>query len=391
MAATDTRPQDLTSTNLGRIQVIESPEAIAVSMRSRQQFMIVFLSLWLTGWTVACLFLVHKVITQPSLLMAMFAMPFLAGEVFVVCVLFEMIFGREEMVLNSSGLRFRGAGLFSASKSYFPLADVLSFTPRNHPGDSDSPPSYDIEICTMGASVVCGSTMPQFDLERLASRLNERLITLKIDLQIPLEIELNPADARGTSPPGETRWQFIQLPDEVKLVEAGQWNTRNILMLLFINLFWSSLVGIFIYSLLGIGQGPPAPKGMDWFLFVFLIPFGLIGLAMLVGLVAAIFDFAKQIAFSIGPTESVWSIRYGAIPVWPAFRYRYDSLLAVDVEEIRGRLGNSNQPAGTAGKTFGLSLKGTKGEITKFRGLTRGEAVWMKGLVQSAGYLQVTR
>lgn len=390
MAAANTRPQELTSTNFGRIQVIESSEAIAVSIRSRQWFAIGFLSLWLTGWTVACVFLVHKVITQASIPMVMFATPFLAGEVFGFCVLFELIFGREEMYLSSSGLRFRGAGFFSAAKSFVPLADVISFEQRTHLGDSESGPSYDIEICTMGTSLVCGSSMPRRDLEQLAARLNERLITLKTELQIPLKIELNPADARDFSRPGETHWQFIQLPDEIKLVETGHWNTRNVLILLFVNLLWNSIVGIFVCSLFGIGQGAAVPKGMNWFLFVFLIPFELIGLAMLVGLVAAIFDFARVTTFSIGPTESVWSIRYGGIPIWPAFRYRYESLVRVDVEEILRKSVSSNRARSAAGENFGLSLKGPKVEITKFRGLTRGEAVWMKGLIQSAGYVEVT-
>lgn len=79
-----------------------------------------FLMLWLTGWTFACGALVSKIASGPFAIgELLFALPFLAAEVAVACIVVVMLFGHTAIVISKhGGSRFTGIGSLGYTKTF---------------------------------------------------------------------------------------------------------------------------------------------------------------------------------------------------------------------------------------------------------------------------------
>ena len=86
-----------------------------------------FLLLWLTGWTVGCLFLAAEAIREPKVFTFLFAVPFWASWVFVFALILKSFFQREALSLDHDGARYVKRVLIPLSVRHVPLDEVRRF------------------------------------------------------------------------------------------------------------------------------------------------------------------------------------------------------------------------------------------------------------------------
>jgi hypothetical protein len=156
-------------------------------------------------------------------------------------------------------------------------------------------------------------------------------------------------------------------------------------MLLFVNAFWNGIVSVFVLILFGVMQVNNAPQGWPWWgMFVFLIPFEAIGLAILAALVSTVLEPWRYTAWQFERDRIVSRTR------WPVYGHTREwDVLDLDRLELR-RLGNDSRgrhySKTTSDRTdqmpFELALvAGNNVDLCAIRGLTEGEARWMARLI----------
>jgi len=115
--------------------------------------MVIFLLVWLSGWTVACGFLAKAVWDKPG--MILFAMPFFAGEIFAAIILLWIFFGRTHYILTPDGLQVTRRLLTWSKTRMFPIQDIKGFKQVKDGGEGeDSFPSWGLVVVMNNAKSV---------------------------------------------------------------------------------------------------------------------------------------------------------------------------------------------------------------------------------------------
>jgi hypothetical protein len=294
-----------------------------------------FLLLWLTGWTVGCVMLLGMVIQQPAVTSLMFAIPFWASWIFVFCLVMNSFFRKELLELGPEGIQFVCRVIVPIMRRIVPLEEVEGFGSYLKVTDSESNTlAKGIEVRTRGHGFRFGQGLPDAERAWLIDQLNEQLDRLAPDQARPMvgsgsahdtdgeaddlgKIDDRPerADAESSerlvaaatpiAPPSDSRWTRLDDFHQITFVTRGRAGCGAIGMLLFINAFWNGIVGVFVTQLLGapmFGDGGGLKGAEWWFLFVFLIPFEVIGLVMFVGLLVTVVEPFRR---------TRWSFAYG--------------------------------------------------------------------------------
>ncbi len=157
-------------------------------------------------------------------------------------------------------------------------------------------------------------------------------------------------------------------------------------VLLGTNAFWNGIVSVFVMVLYGLMPINNPPQGGQWWaMFVFLIPFEAIGLAMFAGLLLVLAEPLRR---------TVWRFEYDRIVGRTSWRIcgfsRGWDVLALDRLELRRRgrqdqQGKANVKLMTdlnGERTFELVLVSADNvDLCRIESLTEGEARWMAGIV----------
>lgn len=96
----------------------------------------IFLMVWLTGWTFACTMIVRRLFVAPFEWSALFmAIPFLAGEAVVTCIVLMMLFGKTVLTFTrTGGSRFTGIGSIGSTSQFVfpPDCEVYTYEEEVH-------------------------------------------------------------------------------------------------------------------------------------------------------------------------------------------------------------------------------------------------------------------
>lgn len=385
-----------------------------------------FLSLWLTGWTVGCVFLVGLVLMEPSIFTLLFAIPFWASWFFVACILLQAFCQRERLVLDRFGVDFRRDVVICVQSRQAPLAEIKRFVPYERVTDSDSgSKTCGLEMETVGASVRLVEGVSREELDWLVWDLNEHLRTLGAGapVETPSEAGETPRDedkagadaakdddddreasdlpafpqalalvSSPYTPPSDCRWQRVADPDDFDMIvfeQRGKSEWSGLGVLLFVNLFWNGIVSIFVLGGLcgmlpdgkalgggGNGVGPIGSLGW-WGLFFFLIPFEAIGLMMFCGLIAVFFEPCRRTQWRFTQYDITARWQWLGLVGW-SWRYPVEQLNRVEVRPVKSqRFVETNTTDGDVAK-FGLVLVDRQDtELATIPSLTEGEARWM--------------
>lgn len=388
----DLRPSRLT----GRFE--RSGDRLFFVHRPRQWTTACFLGLWLTGWTVGCVFLAEMVWREQKPFMLLFAVPFWASWVAVFCCLAQLLLLTEKLVLDSEGIVFtRWAGI-PLGKRVVPLPEIQGFNSYWTVTDSESGTSErGIEVRTLGEALRFAQGLPGLEHDWVEKQLNDHLAQLgasSAKAAEPAATELPGAEAakaspaetrlalgpRPVEPPSDCRW--IRHDDAEALVfsRRGRLSLDLMFGLLFINAFWNGIVSVFVCHLFG-GMGVPRPIGAAWWgLFVFLIPFEAIGLVMFTGLLAVLGEPFHERQWSFG--GQVVRYRTTWLGLGPAWTYHVLRLHRLKLRQLnseaRARRRSFQVEMTDEKPSFELAfLAAEYTELCAVTDLTEGEARWI--------------
>jgi hypothetical protein len=406
---TPARPPRLT------VKLEQAGDRLSLTCRRRELFGGCFMLLWLIGWTVGCVFLAGAVITQRSLFMLLFAIPFWAAWVFVVCQMLSSFFGVETLEFDRDGVRYVRRVLVPIRRRDIPLAEIRGFGAYVETADSDTGrPTRGIEVQTTGTPLRFGDHIPDVERHWLRTQLEEHRALLEpewarvserppvrepsvsdgqadLDTREDLEeqapesaVVLTPA-AQPLTPPSDSRWQRRDDFDEMAFLNRGRLGCGGLGGLLFINAFWNGIVSVFIVALFTDAVQKPT-GAMWWGMLVFLIPFEVIGLVMLAALVAALAEPFRRTTWSFGRGEVRWRrawLGVGRTRTYPVTFFDRVELRTADSESTSPRTHSNVARAGDAGRSHRLVFVEQSGnELFTIRNLTDGEARWIADAVQ---------
>ncbi|MGD9647615.1 MAG: hypothetical protein AB7U73_18015 [Pirellulales bacterium] len=275
-----------------------------------------FLAVWLAFWTIGCMALVGMLLKVPTLMHLLFAIPFWASWFFVAAILVGMLRFSEEFELDLQGARHRSKALVELSNRIAPLWELqdieVSCWTREK---SNGPPDYGIQVRTWGRPLRILAGLPELELRWLAHQLTQLLATLQAatatsqsrnratDFAGPDELpkRLVPSD-HAIEPPSDCQWTLSHELNALVFTSRGRWSWIVVGFVLFLNCFWNGIVSVFLLPALGLADNGP----QDWEriqLLLFLIPFELVGLLMMVVLAIAIAEPLRSITWRFTPTD----------------------------------------------------------------------------------------
>jgi len=300
------RPTKLVST----IENINGALTIGVPQRSGAGC---FLVLWLTGWTVGCVFLLGMVLEDLSIGTIAFALPFWASWIFVAGLLAWWWFGLETVrICDDEVALTRTVFSFPLTERRIPLEEVKSARGCLSSYQENEEYLHGIEISTIGEPVQFGFRLPDQERLWLIQQINRVLDALlhrtknhvaTVEPAVTSRAHLYPmAEAKR---PSDSTWDREDEFDAIVFSQSGRFAIVAVLGLLFLNAFWNGIVSVFVLGLIGFGPGGAAPpQGWEWWgLFVFLIPFEVIGAFMFLGLILSLADPLRRTRIEVGSEQ----------------------------------------------------------------------------------------
>lgn len=352
-----------------------------------------FLTFWLIGWSVGCVFLASEVVLRPRLLMLLLGIPFWAAWVFVAAIVLKTFFGRRRLSLSPDGIVIEDRVLRSASVRRIPLAEIVDIRDTEIASGDDGPQRR-IEVVALGENLLVDPRVDGVEHRWLVHRLTGHLEELRRKTGEPAPLAEDREDCRGVSPPSDSRWDEFREDGGLVFEERGRLDLSTVGGLLFVNLFWNGIVSVFLCLLVGKAAGvelgnPQQPDEMPpqmwWGLCLFLLPFEAVGLAMMAALVVALLEPLRVTRWRFTDLGAECSLRY--LSVGRTWTYGNGPIERLSIVTENGWWRRSWRPTsesgGTRGKCFDLLVVDRDGaEICRVKDLTCGNALWMKGRLQ---------
>jgi len=402
-----------------RTQIEPTAEGLSLVFRKRQLLLGCFMSGFFLFWSAGCITLTIAVIASPELTMVLFALPFWAAWMFLLVAICSALFLRDRLTLDSAGIRLRRRVLFFSKQQFVPLAEAQSFSSYYEETDSESGTGeWGLELKTLGLPLQFFGGLEEGERAWLQFKLNELLRELQgkylhtstrktrrpaDPAQAPVEMEMGADGEReaqrltetlqvASAPveaPSDSRWGRLQTYEAITFENRGHLSGTGIAGVLFLNAFWNGIVGVFL-SVLISGEGLDGDGELGWwFLFLFLIPFELIGLVLLVGLVFAILEPFRRTTWQFQRGMIIRRMSwFGLGKSWRSPVEQLDSiqLRCGDRSEIQSKKlakpyfkldQNQSHEA-----PYRLAFVNTAGEdVCEIENLTEGEARWMADVV----------
>ncbi|WP_425398830.1 hypothetical protein [Aeoliella sp.] len=376
---------------------------------------LLFLMLWLTGWSAGCGVMFYKLLTEFEWFMLLFSVPFFTAWFVVAGLVIYMLFGRQCLVLGRHSLQATTQALITISDREVPIDEVeLAQVDENLTHQENGPPTrqWMISINTLGSPVEFAKGIDEAEAEWLAETINVCLNRMAPDRAAmtsrdavrkrdaesrdldegfsgePIEDELDdqqhdveershravvfvPSRDRWERP-SDSSWQLSREGRALVFINRGRWSLAAILGSLFICLFWNGIVSVFVLQLF---------EDFQWFLAIFLIPFEVIGLVILFALLAALTApaWGSRYTFRLGRIEHRW---------WcPLFgrtkQFDFDRLDRIELAQGGTSNKVSNPPikfstTQTSTGEYRLALIDTSNTtLLEIDSLTKGESLWI--------------
>lgn len=363
-----------------------------------------FLALWLTGWTVGCVALAAGILSQPSIGLFLFAIPFWAAWLAAASFLTWLWFGKETLILQRDRALFLRTAFITLKQRDIPIDEIRGFRECRSSHTENDEHLWGIEMTTLGQPLQFAFRLPDNEREWLVFQLNR---FLEQGAGRPVEVEAPPSPVepfeRATAPagssslsdspvltlentaddpPSDTRWARLDQLNTLLFHERGKLEWGPLLGLLFINAFWNGVVSVFVMVLWGGMPVDAAPEGWAWWgMFVFLIPFEVIGLAMLAGLVMALLEPVRRTEWRFEKSQiqtRTARLGLGRTRTWPVTQLDRLVRRPSEIKSARKGVRTIGRDGGDAAGTCDLVfVTSDNTELCSIKSLTEGEARWM--------------
>ena len=367
-----------------------------------------FLLLWLVGWTVGCVFLLRLVMAEPKLSHVLFAIPFWASWIFVSCLVLNSFFRKECLELGPEGIQFVCRVIVPIHRRTIPLDEIQGFGSYSTVTDSESNTrQWGLTVRTDGHELRFGQALPDEERVWLIDQLQTHLSRLDPERQRPRTVARPTADPEPfedkedkervrlserrsgerltmattpLTPPSDSRWVRLDDFHQLTFVTRGRFGCGAIGVLLFLNAFWNGIVSVFLMQLFG---GDMLRGGEWWGMFVFLIPFVVIGLIMFAGLLAALIEPFRRTRWSFAYGGAQWQMTWFGIGLPRS--YPVDQLDRIELwtaSQARSAFFSVEQDPQPIAPEYRLVFIDRQ-DVQRFTvdGLTPGEARWMADVI----------
>lgn len=333
-----------------------------------------FMAVWLSFWTLGCVFLAGMLINDFSVFLLVFSLPFFASWFAGAAFLLFMLFGREQMYIDALGIEFRTLCLICLSKTRVPFKEVRSISIKEA---KDSEDSSAVIVETVGKPIKVGSDLSQRELRELANFLRDQVPGLG---KQPLIEEGEQSDESNAhlqirkKRPSLCRWDVEpSFGGETTFINRGRFELGPLLGSLFINIFWNGIVTVFLLA--PFQDDVAGGKEMGWFLYLFLTPFILIGLCMLFHLVTLLLEPLRTSRFTISDRSITRVTRYLLFS-------RTKLAIVIGPVDMGVQQKQKSKSAASEGSNFSISFEESSKQLMLWKNLTRGEAEWLTTTIE---------
>jgi hypothetical protein len=347
-----------------------------------------FLSLlFLPPWALFCVFVLLIAIEEPKIIFVSLAIIVWCVWIAIACRVLSVYCGRRRLVLAPDGLYYQRHIVIAMTPRVTPLSEIRRFSVQELYVDSDDGvKTVGIELTTLGRSINFGINLTQSERAWLASRLNEHLARLRRHTGASDPGDGDLADCRNCNNPSDSSWTVAEQLPELTFEQRGQFNSGGFLTRIVSTVFFIAAIGLFVPFILTGGLncallfGLPAAAFVAW---------------MFIADALALFEPCRCTQWQVMPNAIQMTTRRFGLPLGWRWRYRLDSIVAATIRDGFGQQqwqctlnGRPVGPIGPLGKKYGLMLIGAKHRrICAIKGLTLGEARWIKGRLQEHGCL----
>lgn len=206
------------------------------------------------------------------------------------------------VTLDHEGLMYRRKG-FSTKERFFELSSIKGFeqtlvrSGKNsrevifiHLKDGPSVEIANVSFLSKKKQLVFVAECTEF-LKRQRSSAWSPESTGEMAGDDPMEvIHLKTDSMTFADQPAESLWERDEEAREFTIFKKGKFSFRNFMGALCVCLFWNGIVSVFVLTLFGVVPVKGEMDGLGWwFMFLFLIPFELIGVIMILNVLGELF------------------------------------------------------------------------------------------------------
>jgi hypothetical protein len=380
----------------------------SLMLRQKKQLAVIFsvgcfLAFWLTGWTAGCVMLIWVVMKEPAFFTFCFAVSFWTAWFFVFGVLMAIFFGQNTVKLDRDGLFSVYRVVVRINSRQVPLGEIRYFHATQD--ENDESVSWSVEAVTYGKPVQFSVTDNK-EAEWLAYELNQLLAMLKNANQLkipsdvaeiakvredvdneefdePVNIRLN-SKPQTIEPPGDCHWKLNAGFDSVTFAKRGEFSLAAVGGATFPMLFWNGIVSVFVMDLWGLAPGGPEfLNGEWWFMFVFLIPFEVVGVVLFLAWFFCLIAPFQQTRWNFHRDMVTCRVQWFGIGRSWCYSMENCGTMVVDVQEPGGNMQTKvrrklNRETGAYQLRF---VDDQNEEVFSINDLTLGEAHWIANVV----------
>lgn len=206
------------------------------------------------------------------------------------------------VTLDHEGLMYRRKG-FSTKERFFELSSIKGFeqtlvrSGKNsreviliHLKDGPSVEIANVSFLSKKKQLVFVAECMEFLKRQRSSAWSPESTGEMVD-DDPMEvIHLKTDSMTFADQPAESLWERDEEASEFTIFKKGKFSLGGFIVALIFCCFWNGIVSVFLLSLFGVIPSKSSVEaGEFWFVFVFLIPFELIGLGFIWGVLCALF------------------------------------------------------------------------------------------------------
>jgi hypothetical protein len=188
--------------------------------------------------------------------------------------------------------------------------------------------------------------------------------------------------------PSDNSWSLTNDYADIVFTRRGRLSLAALTGLLFVNAFWNGIVSVFVLVLWGFAPVNNPPQGAAWWgMFVFLIPFEVIGLLMFGALVAVLLEPFHRTTIHVG--YDYVRLRHAWFQFGRTWNHPISKLARIDV---RRKMKTTASPQGAGFHRSALRegadyrvllIDADRQEVCQISALTEGEARWMASLIRT--------
>lgn len=327
-------------------------------------------------------------VQQRDLVGAVFLLPVLIFWCLFASIARDVLFGRREYRLAADGVVLSWKTLGASQTRSIPLEELIDFR-GPEPSADDDVPRTGIEAVALGQNLWFDPQVDGVDDRLLVKRLNGRLAELRRRHSVPAPPPGNLADCRECRLPVDSSWRAVPQTEGIVLEAYGTWPPASRKRLLLLNVGGASALSLFLVaSAVALSLRAPDAAPPTWQLLLTVSPVAGIGLGLIAFLLTQAVAPLRVVRWRFTERGADYEDRlFGLRRARPFLHPLARRLTVIDNtpsewSRVReGLQGNAAPPR----NAFGLIATDLDGSHAwAIRGLTLGEAMWIKGRIQSA-------